>query len=114
MANLPLLQQSTRPLAWRQWFEAQNVAAPQALAGPRFELFSMTAAAAVHGMGVALVPRLLVSDELTRGELVVACPQPLAGARAYYLVLPEGNDNPPVTQLFKDWLLDVLHTDAAG
>ena len=59
-------------------------------------------------------PRLLVGDELTRGELVVACPQPLAGARAYYLVLPEGNDNPPVTQLFKDWLLDVLHTDAAG
>jgi DNA-binding transcriptional LysR family regulator len=114
IADLPLLQQSTRPLAWRQWFEAQGVAAPQALAGPRFELFSMTAAAAVHGMGLALVPRLLVSDELARGELVVACPQPLAGARAYYLVLPEGNDNPPVTQLFKDWLLELLHTDAPG
>jgi LysR family glycine cleavage system transcriptional activator len=114
IANLPLLQQSTRPLAWRQWFEAQGVVAPQALAGPRYELFSMTAAAAVHGMGLALVPRLLVGDELTRGDLVVACVQPLTGARAYYLVLPEGDDNPPVTQLFKDWLLEVLHTEAAG
>jgi LysR family glycine cleavage system transcriptional activator len=114
IADLPLLQQSTRPLAWRQWFEAQGVVAPQALAGPRYELFSMTAAAAVHGMGLALVPRLLVSDELTRGDLVVACVQPLTGARAYYLVLPEGDDNPPVTQLFKDWLLEVLHTEAAG
>jgi LysR family glycine cleavage system transcriptional activator len=74
----------------------------------------MTAAAAVHGMGLALVPRLLVGDELTRGDLVVACVQPLTGARAYYLVLPEGDDNPPVTQLFKDWLLEVLHTEAAG
>jgi LysR family glycine cleavage system transcriptional activator len=114
LADLPLLQQSTRPLAWRQWFEAQGVAAPQALAGPRFELFSMTAAAAVHGMGLALVPRLLVSDELTRGDLVLACTQAQAAARAYYLVLPEGDDNPPVAQLFKNWLLEVLHADAAG
>jgi LysR family glycine cleavage system transcriptional activator len=114
IADLPLLQQSTRPLAWRQWFEAQGVVAPQALAGSRFELFSMTAAAAVHGMGLALVPRLLVSDELARSDLMLACSQPLAGARAYYLVLPEGKDNPPVTQLFKDWLLEMLRTDAAA
>jgi len=109
LADLPLLQQSTRPLAWRQWFEAQNVAAPQALAGPRFELFSMTAAAAVHGMGLALVPRLLISDELARGDLVVACDRALAGDHAYYLVWPEGDDNPPVTQVFKDWLLSVCN-----
>jgi len=102
---MPLLQQSTRPLAWRQWFDAQGVAAPQALAGQRFELFSMTAAAAVHGLGLALVPGLLISDELARGELVVACDQTLAGARAYYLVWPEGADNPPVVQAFQDWLL---------
>ncbi|NCP39413.1 MAG: LysR family transcriptional regulator [Rhodoferax sp.] len=102
---MPLLQQSTRPLAWRQWFDAQGVAAPQALAGPRFELFSMTAAAAVHGLGLALVPRLLISGELARGELVVACNAPLPGARAYYLVLPEGSDNPPVVHIFQHWLL---------
>ena len=105
IAGLPLLQQSTRPDAWRQWFEAQGVAAPQALSGARFEQFSMTAAAAVHGMGLALVPRLLIADELARGELVVACERPLANQRAYYLVRPEGGDNPPATQIFLDWLL---------
>lgn len=102
---LPLLQQSTRPDAWRQWFEAQAVAAPQALSGARFELFSMTVAAAVHGMGLALVPRLLITQELARGELVVACDRPLANPRAYYLVRPEGRDKPPATQIFLDWLL---------
>jgi len=105
MADLPLLQQSTRPLAWRQWFEAQGVAAPQALSGARFELFSMTAAAAVHGLGVALVPKLLVDAELARGDLVVACDQPLPSNRAYYLVRPERDDNAPATQIFLDWLM---------
>ena len=105
LAELPLLQQSTRPDAWRQWFEAQGVAAPHALSGARFELFSMTAAAAVHGMGLALVPRLLITDELARGELVVACERPLASQRAYYLVQPEGSGTAPATQVFLDWLL---------
>jgi len=105
MTDLPLLQQSTRPLAWRQWFEAQGVAAPQALSGARFELFSMTAAAAVHGLGVALVPKLLVDAELARGDLVVACDQPLPSNRAYYLVRPERDDNAPATQIFLDWLM---------
>lgn len=104
ISALPLLQQSTRPDAWRQWFEAQGVTPPHALSGSRFELFFMTAAAAVHGMGVALVPRLLISNELARGDLVVACDRALANARAYYLVRPELDDQPPATQMFLDWL----------
>jgi len=105
LVGLPLLQQSTRPEAWRQWFDAQGVAVPQALSGARFELFSMTVAAAVHGMGLALVPRLLIDSELARGDLVVACDRPLANQRAYYLVRPAGQDNPVATQIFLDWLV---------
>lgn len=104
IAQLPLLQQSTRPEGWRQWFEAVGVAAPLALSGPRYELFSMTAAAAAHGMGLALVPRLLIEAELARGELVVACQQPLRGERAYYLVTPERGDERPVMKSFLAWL----------
>jgi len=105
MAQLPLLQQSTRADAWRQWFEAQGVAAPQALSGARFELFSMTAAAAVHGMGVALVPQLLIEEELAQGKLVVACARALPSQRAYYLVQPERADDPVALNVFQDWLL---------
>jgi LysR family glycine cleavage system transcriptional activator len=110
IASLPLLQQSTRAMAWRQWFDAQGVTAAQALAGPRFELFSMTAAAAACGMGLALLPRLLISAELASGDLVVACDRALANQRAYYLVQPEGSDNPPVTRIFLDWLVQVAAT----
>lgn len=107
IAALPLLQQSTRPSAWRQWFDAAGVDAPQALSGPRYEQFSMTAAAAAHGMGLALVPRLLIEAELARGELVVACDQPLLGERSYYLVSPEQADARPAMQIFQKWLLQI-------
>ena len=107
IAALPLLQQSTRFDAWRQWFDAQGVNAPLALAGPRYELFSMTAAAATQGMGVALVPRLLVETELARGELVIACNRPLKGERGergYYIVTPERTDESIALTTFVTWL----------
>ena len=104
LARLPLLQQSTRPEAWRQWFEAMGVDAPFALSGPRYELYSLTAAAAAYGLGVALVPRLLIEPELTRGELVVACPRPLRSGRAYYLVMPERGEPRPALMAFGTWL----------
>ena len=104
LADLPLLQQSTRPYGWRQWFEAMGVDAPQALDGPRYELFSMLAEAATHGMGVALIPPLLIEAELARGELVVACSRPLRGERSYYLISP-AQPQPPVLATFSAWLV---------
>jgi DNA-binding transcriptional LysR family regulator len=105
MAQMPLLQQSTRPNAWRQWFDAAGVSAPQALAGPRYELFSMTAAAAAQGMGLALVPRLLIDAELARGELVIANAQMAPGQRSYFLVRPAASDTPnPTLDAFAGWI----------
>ena len=107
LAQLPLLQQSTRPDGWRKWFDAAGVEAPHALDGPRYELFSMLAVAAAAGMGVALIPPMLIEDELARGELVVACDQPLKGSRAYYWMTPlatEPMPAQPALQAFGNWL----------
>jgi LysR family glycine cleavage system transcriptional activator len=112
VAKLPLLQQSTRPDGWRQWFDAQRVDAPLARAGARYELFSMLATAAAHGLGVALMPTMLVADELARGELVVACERPLSGERNYYLVTPEQPDDRPLLALFRDWLMAQVRAQA--
>ena len=107
LASLPLLQQSTRPSGWRQWFDEVGVDAPQALDGPRYELFSMLAVAAAQGMGVALIPPILIEDELGRGELVIASNHPLKGSRAYYLMTPLTTDGAPVQAAlaaFSHWL----------
>ena len=105
LATLPLLQQSTRPDAWSQWFAQAQVTAVRALGGPRYEQFSMTVAAAAQGLGLALVPRLLIEPELARGELVVAHPLALASQRAYYLVRPQGTDAAAgALGVFAQWL----------
>ena len=111
LADMPLLQQSTRPEAWRQWFQRAGVATPSALAGPRYELFSMTVAAAVHAMGVALVPRLLIAHELASGQLVQACAHALIAERAYYLVTPEHRDGKPALEALQAWLVQQAATD---
>ena len=103
LAEMPLLQQSPRSYGWLQWFEAQGTSAARALEGPRYELFSMLAVAAAHGLGVALMPPLLIEAELARGELVVACQQPLRGERGYYLVSPS-QDHAQVLDAFLPWL----------
>jgi LysR family glycine cleavage system transcriptional activator len=109
IAQLPLIQQSTRPDAWPAWFEAMQVDAPLARVGPRYELFSMACAAAAHGLGVALVPRLLIATELARGELVLAHPAPLPSQRHYFLIYPDQADLPPSVQRFSEWLQSTPH-----
>ena len=103
LLELTLLQQSTRPGAWRQWFEAMQVEG-EARYGARYELFSMLAMAAVQGQGVVLLPRMLVEAELARGELQIVCERPLRGQRAYYLITPEAAHEKTALQQFRSWL----------
>lgn len=112
VARLPLLQQSTRPEGWRQWFDAQGVATTRAHSGPRYELFSMLATAAAHGLGCALMPRMLIEDELASGELVVACDRPLRGERSYSLVTPVAAQERPALALLRAWLVAQAHEGA--
>jgi len=74
------------------------------MSGPRYELFSMLAQAAMHGMGVALIPPLLIEAELASGQLVVASPRALRGERAYYLVQPVQQAPSPALLAFAAWL----------
>ena len=114
LASMPLLQQSTRPDAWSQWFAQAKVEAPRALAGPRYEQFSMTVAAAAQGLGLALVPRLLIEPELARGELVIAHPLALASQRGYYLLRPQSAEAATgALAVFTQWLAQAASASVA-
>ncbi|WPB58031.1 LysR substrate-binding domain-containing protein [Xylophilus sp. GOD-11R] len=114
LARLPLLQQSTRPTAWQRWFAALGVTAPGALEGPRYELFSMTVAAAAHGMGIALVPRMLVQEEIDVGQLVLASSALPPVERAYYLVSPANGGDTPALSAFKEWIRERMSSEKAA
>jgi len=106
VAALPLLQQTTRPYAWRQWFASLVLQVEGDLRGPRYELFSMLAVAATHGMGVALIPPFLIQRELDAGLLVPAHPAALLSSdRAYRLMIPERKVESAALRAFRDWLL---------
>ncbi len=94
IAELPLLQQTTRPYAWRQWFDSLGMKVPRDMTGPRLELFSMLAQAAEHQMGMALIPPFLIQRELAEGRLVIAHPHAYRSeTQAYYLMIPERKSN---------------------
>lgn len=113
IGDLPLLQQSTRPYVWRQWFASLDLNVARDMSGPRYELFSMLAQAAMHEMGVALIPPFLVQRELHEGRLVVANPHTLASLKAYYLIIPERKVETAALTAFKDWVVrEALGYDA--
>ncbi|MFW9268255.1 LysR family transcriptional regulator [Pseudomonas sp. D2-30] len=106
IAQLPLLQQTTRPYAWRQWFSSQELNIARDLTGPRYELFSMLAQAAMHDMGIALIPPFLIQRELAEGRLVIANRNALSSIKAYYLMIPERKVKSASLQAFRDWLVN--------
>ena len=105
LTRVLLLQQSTRPTQWAEWFEQVDVPTTVALRGPRLEHFAMIAQAAVCGQGAALLPRFLIAQELAEGSLVQLFGDALVSADAYYLVYPEARAQTPQVMAFRDWLL---------
>ena len=100
-----LIHQSTRQHAWRDWLHLAGIDDPQgASTGPKYELFSMIAQAVKAGLGLAVLPRFLVADDIADGSLAVPFDIPLSSDFAYYLVWPTQKASwRPLLQL-RDWL----------
>ncbi|GKS97776.1 LysR family transcriptional regulator [Acidovorax sp. SUPP3434] len=105
LARVVLLQQSTRPTQWSEWFELVGAPTSLALRGPRHEQFAMIAQAAVSGLGAALLPRFLIEPELATGSLVELSDTVLTSGDAYYLVYPEARAEAPLVKAFRDWVV---------
>lgn len=110
LADHVLLQHTRRANKWREWLEEKDAAQVNAWAGPRFEHFYMITQAAIAHLGVALVPRLLVEDDLAAGKLVIALDVPYTSTESYCLVYSASKRNDPRLELFRRWLL----AEAAG
>lgn len=108
VADLPrhiLLQQTSRHNNWQEWLEKNNASHVNPWAGPRFEHVYMVVQAAVAGLGIALIPRLLALDELASGRLVIPFPgATLITQDAYCLVYPAAKKSDPKLTIFRRWL----------
>jgi LysR family glycine cleavage system transcriptional activator len=107
LVGAPLLQQTTRPAIWAEWYGSLGLPGDQAGHGPRFDQFSMLAEAAAAGLGVALLPQFLIEEELASGRLVRIGRHALQTEHGYYLAVPEIKSAEETVCDFRDWLLQV-------
>lgn len=94
---------------WPAWLSEMGAPPTETLRLRPFGDASLVLEAALAGLGVALVWRTLVCDELAGGRLVALFPgRPLASA--YHLAcLPERAEFPPI-RAFRDWIKAELVT----
>lgn len=114
VARHTLLRHVSVPGAWQHWAEAHGVNGLDPLAGPQFDQFQTIIRAVSVGMGLALVPRCLVQDEIAAGTVT----EPLPGGGytsdlGYWLCYPESRAQLVTLVRFRDWLL-ALADPAAG
>ncbi len=103
--EMPLLHKHDNGEQWSEYAAHSGIDLPQTGSGPRYDRFSLLIDAARSGMGMALVPRLYVQDDLDQGRL--SAPWPHAGqlSERYVLVEPAAEQGPAL-DLFKHWLLE--------
>lgn len=107
LRHATLIHQSTRPHAWAQWHEQAGLATHAVFRGPTYDQFAMAAAAAAAGIGVALLPRFLVEQQVSEGKLEQLFEQPLRTSSAYYIAWPETGAK-DVARQFAQWAATVL------
>ncbi|MGR7994441.1 LysR family transcriptional regulator [Xanthobacter sp. ZOL 2024] len=100
----PLLHLDTRPKLWTEWFQAHAGEGLGAYAGNRFDQFGMIIAAALAGLGFALLPDYLIEQELAEGALRIVFDRPMTTDNSYYVVQPEGRQQRAAAQAFREWL----------
>ena len=104
LLHAPLVHVSTRPQAWKQWFDAKGVAINE-VPGMLVDQFAMAAQVAIAGLGVALLPRFLMEPEFASGALVAAIPKgEVKSVSRYYLVSLSSRANYPPLRTFSAWL----------
>lgn len=103
--KFPMIQNANRPSMWLHWLRLSEVDYVGTIQGPRFAHTDMVIQAAIHAIGVAVVPVSFVESELSRGDLHLPFGPPIASGDAYYAIYPERKAQLKSIVLMKDWLI---------
>lgn len=98
--------------SWAEWLQAAGVGGGvKAEAGLHFSDSGLAIAAALDGLGVALLSKPLVAAEIAAGRLVAPFDITLRRRFAYYIVTHEAVAAQPPIAAFRAWLLDEVSRD---
>jgi len=105
IARHRLLHETARPTRWAEWMAEAGVETNNALSGHTYQNFAMIAQAAVAGVGIALLPRYAVEQELADRRLEIVAGDFVRVKISYYLIVPETRVSSGAVQTFAAWLL---------
>jgi LysR family glycine cleavage system transcriptional activator len=105
LAKVQLIHSVPRMGRWRSWLRAMGATQVDAEAGPKFDHDAMAVQAALSAMGVAIVNRGLVEEQLADGTLVAPFPHDLHSDLAFWLVYLKSRAGDAAILAFRDWLL---------
>ncbi|SHM64843.1 LysR substrate-binding domain-containing protein [Roseibium suaedae] len=108
---LPLLHISSRPYLWDQFGQSLGGTLRPLRKGSTFDQFSLVIAAAIAGLGAAIIPRYLIETEIASGALLEVAKVPPATDKAYFIATPSGTRNPLAAQ-FISWIKGQVTTRA--
>ncbi|OGB24286.1 MAG: hypothetical protein A3I66_16005 [Burkholderiales bacterium RIFCSPLOWO2_02_FULL_57_36] len=108
-----LLEHVDLPQMWDRWFSAQQVRIYDGRNTQRYERFSVMISALLAGLGIALMARCLIEEELREGTLILLVEQPMKTEYGYYLVYPRDQYPSIALERFSDWLLETCAESTA-
>ena len=101
--DIPL--SAPKPPLWVEWLKVAGAEGVDATRGLRFNVADHALDAAVAGAGVSLSYKLIASDDVRSGRLVIPFgPEIPIVERAYHFVCPRGHEKRPNVRAFRDWL----------
>jgi LysR family glycine cleavage system transcriptional activator len=104
MRQHTLLHTSSLPRLWPDWLTRAEIPALRPAATLTFDHFYLTLQAAIDGIGIAMGPSALVSDDLAAGRLVAPFAGPRLPSRSYCTYVPDGKSANDLVVLFRSWL----------
>ena len=100
----PLIHTSSRPTAWHDYLEQVGFEGRPYLTGRYFDQFSMVIAAVQASLGIGLLPRYLIEDDIREGRLVAIGDQELVTENSYYFVTPIDQEDENVEKFYQ-WMI---------
>ena len=108
----PLLYHTNGMDNWAQWFTAAGVPRDTVALSNGFDQVSILIRAVMADMGIAVLQRCLVRDELQAGRVAAPFPElPIRIARGYHLCAPAQRRDHYALARFREWLLDTASRD---
>ncbi|CAM5212879.1 LysR family glycine cleavage system transcriptional activator OS=Castellaniella defragrans OX=75697 GN=HNR28_001162 PE=3 SV=1 [Castellaniella defragrans] len=113
LLGLPLIHTSSRPHAWMDWARSRGFDDALPDAKEEYGHFFMSLEAARQGLGVALVPDILV-DRIDRNELVALTGLKSRSAAEYYLLYLRSRKGEESILKFREWIHEEFHRMASA